>query len=287
MVKTIGAFAPSDPVNEERLARLRRVEQLFAERHMRITYGRHALQTPPTRVPAELRARDFLDLYTKPEVDALVSICGGKNCEELLPLIDFGVIAATPKPVYGFSNACILLNALTVKTGLESYYGPESLNRFALSDQLIEGFISHRSASLELSIVDARTVTSGRARGKLFGGNLSSFVTGIVDTEYEPTSSEVVLFWESGSDDSRHLAMLLSRLSDARFCTRVAGMLIGQIGASSTTTDALEALLPVLRGFNIPTLYLPLFGHFRRANVVFPLGRDAMLDASAGQVVID
>lgn len=286
MIKTIGAFAPSDPVNEQRLARLRTVERSFAARGMRIKYGSHALQISSDRVPAELRASDFADLMTMPDIDALVSICGGKRCDELLPLIDFAAMSLTPKPVYGFSNACILLNAWTVKTGLVSYYGPESLNRFALSSRLIDIFIGAAIAPADLCSADALTVTAGQAQGTLFGGNLSSFVTGILGTQFEPTSHEVIFFWESGADDSEYLTTLLRRLLSSTFRQRIAAMLIGQIGESRTTMAVIEPLLPILRDFQIPTLFLPVFGHFRAVNAVLPIGRDARLDTSGGRVAI-
>src|SRR5256885_5830484 len=70
----------------------------------------------------ELRARDVMDLFADPEVDVVQCLQGGFGAVEVIPLIDFGVIAANPKPFCGYSDITALHMAILQRTGLATFY---------------------------------------------------------------------------------------------------------------------------------------------------------------------
>src|SRR5205823_4012618 len=70
----------------------------------------------------ELRARDVMDLFADPKVDVVQCLQGGFGAVEIIPLIDFGVIAANPKPFCGYSDITALHVAILQRTGLGTFY---------------------------------------------------------------------------------------------------------------------------------------------------------------------
>ena len=285
-IEVIGAFTPSDPVTEGRIARLEKLEATFKTRNISVRYTKHALLQPPTgRVAAHLRAFDFRELIERPDVDVAISVCGGKTCQELLPFIDFRAIRESAKPLFGFSNACILLNAVSSLSEIVTFYGPESLNRLALSSRFVDQLLDVSEWTAPVQGSRYTTISPGMAEGRLFGGNLSSFMDGIFETNYEPRWERRLFFWEAGSGDAWQIAVMLETLLNAGFERTISGMLVGVIG-DDPQAEAVSRLAPVLRRFNVPVLYLPVFGHFRDANPIIPIGAKGVLDADAGRLMI-
>jgi len=285
-IAVLGAFTPSDPVDDRRIARLAELGATFRAREVRIHYASNALVRPRAgRVPAQLRAADIRELVEHPDVDIAISVCGGKSAQDLLPLLDFTAVRQSAKPLFGFSNACILLNAVSSRSGLVTFYGPESLNRFALSSRFVNQLLDPSEWTAPICGPGFVTVVPGKASGRLFGGNLSSFVEGIFETDYEPRWPRRLFFWEAGSGNASQIAEMLQRLLSAGFQRTISGMLIGVIG-DGPQAAALARLAPLLRQFNVPVLYLPEFGHFRNANPIIPVASEGVLDADAGHLMI-
>src|SRR3990172_5724742 len=72
---------------------------------------------------AELRARDLIAMFADPEVDVVQSCRGGYGSAQLIPYLDFDLIAANPKPFVGYSDITALHVALRQKAGLATVFG--------------------------------------------------------------------------------------------------------------------------------------------------------------------
>ena len=55
---------------------------------------------------------------------AIQTVIGGYTSNELLPYLDYELIAKNPKIICDFSDFTALANAITAQTGLVTYYGP-------------------------------------------------------------------------------------------------------------------------------------------------------------------
>ncbi len=62
--------------------------------------------------------------FADKSVDAILTTIGGFNSNELLPYLDFDLIARHPKIFCGYSDTTALLNAIYAKTGMQTYMGP-------------------------------------------------------------------------------------------------------------------------------------------------------------------
>ena len=65
----------------------------------------------------EQRAADLNALFADPEVDVVQVLQGGYGSAQLIPYIDFDVIAANPKPFIGYSDITALHVAIRQRTG--------------------------------------------------------------------------------------------------------------------------------------------------------------------------
>ncbi|OLZ64226.1 hypothetical protein AV521_36170 [Streptomyces sp. IMTB 2501] len=70
---------------------------------------------------------DLHAFISDPAIDAVVCAGGGKNANWLLRGLDYGLIAARPKPIVGVSDPSLLLNAITARTGMPTFHGPAVL----------------------------------------------------------------------------------------------------------------------------------------------------------------
>ena len=119
---TIGVAAPASPF-ESRSDILRSVEW-WESRGYRVKLAEHVLARDDYLAgDARDRAADLAALFADPEVDVVQCLQGGYGSAELLPFLDFDVIAANPKPFVGFSDITALHVAIRQRTGLATFYG--------------------------------------------------------------------------------------------------------------------------------------------------------------------
>jgi muramoyltetrapeptide carboxypeptidase LdcA involved in peptidoglycan recycling len=232
------------------------------------------------------RVRDLHEAYADDSVDALITVLGGTRCADVLPLLDWDLIAAHPKPLCGFSDITALLNALWARAGVRGLLGPH-FSSWAMEDPgeyQADGFVSMLRADAEVEIgpspywaddewflpdnVPVRTPSTGwrilregEARGVAVGGNLSTF-RNILRTVYAPeVSGAVLLVEDTAAVDAKEFRRGLQALSLSSGSP--AALLIGRFMRRSGITPSLlrEVLdsLPAYAG--IPCIADVDFGH--------------------------
>lgn len=99
---------------------------------LREDFGLVPAEYPTTRVmgasPAD-RARDVNAAFADPSVKAIIASIGGEDQLKVLPYLDAGLIAANPKPFFGFSDNTNL-HLFLWKLGIVSYYGGAVMTQF-------------------------------------------------------------------------------------------------------------------------------------------------------------
>ena len=58
------------------------------------------------------RVSDFHDAIKDQNIDIILSVLGGYNVNQLLNYIDYDLIKKNPKPICGYSDITVLLNAI-------------------------------------------------------------------------------------------------------------------------------------------------------------------------------
>jgi len=102
-------------------------------RVLRDVLGLVPVEYPTTRhvgATAKERARDLNAAFADPDIKALLAVIGGSDQITVLPHLDANVIAANPKPFFGYSDNTNLLNYLW-NLGIVGYHGGSTLVHLA------------------------------------------------------------------------------------------------------------------------------------------------------------
>jgi muramoyltetrapeptide carboxypeptidase len=131
------------------------------------------------------------------------------------------------------------------------------------------------------------TITSGKARGRLVGGNLA-VLTALVGSEYLPDFDGCILFIEDVHEEVYRVDRMLTQLSLAGMLSRIAGLVFGRCTdcepKSKYGSLTLEEVLADHVGpLGIPAWYGSMIGHIKHYFTV-PLGIEAEIDAAAGTI---
>jgi muramoyltetrapeptide carboxypeptidase len=252
---------------------------------------------------AELRARDVMTMFADPEVDLVQSLQGGYGSAQLIPHVDFEVIADNPKPFVGYSDITALHVAIRQATGLATFYGyglvglgdPET-TQFTRDRWLtVLGGKTTGEVPRDPDDPYVRAITGGRTTAPLVGGCLWLLMQ-TMGTPWEVQTDGCILFFEDVDLPTWHLDGFLVQLLHAGKLDGVAGVVVGEMhlcdwphrgsndfARTKSVEDVLEERLGPL---GVPVLYKLPLGHGKHSAVI-PLGVTATLDADARTLTID
>lgn len=287
----LGLFSPSEPILGTRPARLEKSLEILRGHNFRIKFAPNYMNhTSYMAGTVRERVDDIHSLAEDDEVDVLLGAWGGKSCNQLLPHLDYELLQNARKPVMGFSDVAVLLNAITAKTGLITFHGPNVAGKMFETDHSDMGLIRNEQYATGANLLGkvpegARSVVPGKAEGTLFGGNLSTFTLGVAGTEFQPRYERGVFFWESGGETPQIIDQFLTCLRNLGVFDDVVGMVIGNFIREETTEwkqrDPFAMIKDVLDGYDFPVIYYPSFGHSPIENPIIPIGAPCVLDAES------
>jgi muramoyltetrapeptide carboxypeptidase len=272
----------------------------LAEQGFRVRLTEHANEGHSyVAGPAESRARDLEGAFADPEVDAIIALGGGHTASQVLPYLDYELIAANPKPFVGFSELTVLHSALLERANLVTFYGPMVSAYGVLPDFSRDALLRALTSAEPLGVVDpegppAQTIVPGVAEGELVGGTVSLLST-LMGTPWEPDTRGKILLLEDVDEDPVRVDRYLSHLLVAGKLEQCAGILLGQFlrcgpqeerrrplfaGPTLSVEEIFDYLIAPV---GVPTMYGVPIGHDRNV-VTVPLGVRVRLDADAGRL---
>ncbi|MDR3038686.1 MAG: LD-carboxypeptidase [Candidatus Adiutrix sp.] len=224
------------------------------------------------------------ELMDDPQVGGLWAVRGGFGCQRLLPLLAGRWSTWPAKPILGFSDLTALHLARLKAAGVIGWHGPmlTALGRTEAS----AGLDAVSRADLRTALgappraggwtVTARDVLApGRARGPLWGGNLS-LVVHLLDSPWLPDPAGAILLLEDVDEFGYRLDRLLTSLRQSRLWGALGGLVFGRFTRCGPLVRGL--LREAAENFPGPVLINAPFSHGRR-NRLFPLGATAVLEA--------
>jgi muramoyltetrapeptide carboxypeptidase LdcA involved in peptidoglycan recycling len=211
------------------------------------------------------RAEDLMRLYRNDSIDVIFDISGGDLANEVLPWIDFGMIAEAKKMFFGYSDLTTILNAIYTKTGRASVLyqtlnlvgteGEKQQKRFQKSIlQGQEDLYRFRYSFLQ----------GTELHGIVIGGNIRCFLK-LAGTPYFPNIKGKILLLEAMSGGVAKIATYLSQLDQIGVFKEVSGIILG------TFTMLGENPFELLRQYissDLPVVQTPDIGHGQDANAV-------------------
>jgi muramoyltetrapeptide carboxypeptidase len=251
---------------------------------------------------AKERARDLAATFADPEVSVVQCLTGGFGSAQLLPHLDFEVIAANPKPFVGYSDITALHVALRQEAGLVTFYGPNLLTMGAREtsaftrERLLATLGGDGRGPVPADPDDpyVRALAGGRASAPLVGGCLWLLAQGM-GTPWEVRVDGDILFIEEFDAPPWYVDGMLTQLGNAGKLAGAAGVVVGEMDRCDwretrpewPRTKSLEDVLEEHLGpLGVPVVYKLPIGHGKHLATV-PLGVRATLDADARTLTID
>jgi muramoyltetrapeptide carboxypeptidase len=247
------------------------------------------------------RAADVNQFFADSEVAALLPITGGWGSSRILPYLDYELIRKNPKIIIGFSDITALILGITARTNLVTFHGPNGFSswnpeqtayfrRILFAGESIEfknltdGSDADRLMQVKYRI---QTIHPGRAKGRLFGGNLS-VLSAIVGSSYLPNMDGAILFLEDIGENIYRLDRMMTQLKLAGIFDKLAGFIFGQ--CPNCTPDAdygsltlEEVIWNHIQPLKIPAWYGAAIGHIDTI-MTLPIGIEVEIDATAGTI---
>lgn len=243
------------------------------------------------------RADDLMDMFERDDVDAIMCVRGGYGCARILPLLDYSVIKKHPKILIGYSDVTALLYGIFRKTGLITFHGPvatSTFNEFSVSNfkkvlMNPETKVKFYNAnpSSDDNIYGVKTIVSGKAKGRLIGGNLSILVS-LIGTKYDVDYSDKIVFIEEIGEEPYRIDRMITQLIQADKFKNAAGVMMGIFSkcepkekdpSFSKSFSLMDVLLDRFSGMNIPVVYGMSFGHVKDKFTI-PFGALSELDTN-------
>lgn len=251
------------------------------------------------------KLQDFMQAQVN-EAEIVIASRGGFNAVELLPKLDFSKIT---KPLCGYSDITVLLNALLAQTGKVQYLGPNlkalngDIDNYSLKNFLSVA-IEHEEAKyypakayMDIHVSKTQTfanqgitiINEGKARGHLVGGNLCSQIM-LAGTKYYPVFDDMIVIAEEddlcGAETFNMFMRNLWALFNYDFAKNIRGLIIGRFMQNSFVD--MEELKQKLQSFealrDIPVIADFDTGH-TLPQMTLPLGKEAILNTSSDSVL--
>lgn len=260
----------------------------------------------------EHRVKDLHDAFADKSVDAIFTVIGGYNSNQLLQFIDYELIAKNPKIICGFSDITTLANAITAKTGMITYLGPHfsswgmrhgfnySLECFMMCCMNESSFniLPSESWSDDSWYLDQEkrefikndgywTLNQGHAIGRIVGGHVRC-LNALQGTEYWPRLDDTILILEEDEEINPSLfdRQLQSLIHQNDF-NGVRGVLIGRF---QNKTKMTKELLSKIISTKKELLHIPIIANIDMGHttpqVTFPIGGTAEISTDLNNCLI-
>lgn len=296
---TIGLVSPANATFEREP--LKMAVEVLQALGFKVKPGAHiaARRGPFAGTDAE-RTADINAMFADDTVAGIIAVTGGSGCNRIVDKLDYELIRRKPKFFGGFSDLTCLVNAIQRQTGLVSFHSPVAASEWNdFSVQSFQAVAMNAEAAVlrnpavkpvdDLIVREERitTVRSGKAQGRLVGGNLTVLAS-MAGSAYFPDCRGALLFLEDINEYIYRIDRCLSTLRLAGALSPLSGVVLGRFtkcepgdGYGSLTLDEVfdDYFLPL----NIPVYRGAAIGHIKRKLTV-PVGVPAEMDADAGTI---
>ncbi len=300
----VAVIAPSSPVPREiadicerRIAALGFTPVMYPSCYMQ--YGHLSGQDSD-------RANDVNSAFRDSSIKGIICLGGGYGTPRILPLLDYEMISANPKPFLGYSDITGIHTALNTICRMVTYHGPMATTefiRFEVNGISRDNYSTH-SLLQNLTSTDpigehrnhdgspVVSLYPGVAKGELIGGNLSLLVATLGSPYGINNAKGKILFIEDVGEAVYRVDRMLTSLLLAGVLSDCAGFIIGtwtgctseDKGYDQFSDLSLEQVISdIILPLKKPTVSNFLAGHIP-IQPTLPLGRTVLLDSDSGTV---
>src|SRR6516162_7665678 len=227
---------------------------------------------------ARRRLDELHEMFSRPEVKAIICARGGYGCNYLLPDLDLDLVRTNPKIFCGCSDVTSLLTYLCDRAAMVTFHGP-MLNVDVRPDGVDDeswaaALLSGEQYRREFGCDEVQTLVPGSAEGMLYGGCLSILCASL-GTPYEIDTRGTILFLEDLAEPAFRIDRMLMQLKLAGKFDSVRGLIFGEmLNCARNVQDYTlqQIVLRVVGDLGIPVAYGLKSGHVSRAAFTLPFG---------------
>ncbi|MGN7470840.1 S66 peptidase family protein [Brevibacillus sp. SAFN-007a] len=293
---TIGLVATSSPATEEGLGK---AVAAIMEMGFKVkvgqtcyeTYGGYLAGTP------EQRASELNAMFADDEVDGILCMRGGYGSPQMLPLLDYDLIAQNPKLFIGYSDITALHTAFGQVSRLATLHGPMATSYMApgLDDWSKAYLLRAMTRPEPLGPIlnppgeDILCLVEGQACGPIVGGNLA-LVAALMGTPYQLDTRGKLLFLEDVDEEPYRVDRMLTQLALGGLFDDCAGVVIGTWTNCEPKKregfSVWDVFHNIVVPYGKPTIWNVQSGH-GTYNMALPFGVEATLDATSRLLVLE
>ncbi|MFT4024707.1 MAG: LD-carboxypeptidase [Flavihumibacter sp.] len=208
------------------------------------------------------RLADLQQMLNDDSIRAILCGRGGYGCSHLVDRLDFSRFAEKPKWLIGFSDITILHLHIVQRYKIATLHAPMAA---AFNDgEYANSYVQSLRRSLE-GIPAKYTVAghpfnrSGKARGRLIGGNLS-LLAHVIGTASAPVTRGRILFIEDVGEYAYNIDRMMIQLKRAGWFDGLAGLIIGGFTETKDTErpfgkTVYELIRDLLSGADYPVCF--------------------------------
>jgi muramoyltetrapeptide carboxypeptidase len=239
------------------------------------------------------RLDDLHKAFADREVKAIWCVRGGYGASRFLPDLDFKLIKKNPKILVGYSDITALHTAIHQNTGLVTFHGPVASSTYSVyakthvTSVLMKPSAPYKvelspdNAAKESNLFKTETITKGKCRGRLIGGNLS-LLAALAGSRFALQNTKgKILFIEDVGEQPYRIDRMLTQLRQTVNLQQLAGIALGVFEDCNPKDQSSQSLIGVLKDrlgdLKIPVIYGLSFGHIRD-QFTLPIGIEAELD---------
>ena len=282
----IGVTAPAGTIWND--YHIRKIEKILTEMGYRVKIGQSNYnQVAYLAGSDESRAAELMEMFKDSSIKAILTMRGGWGCARILDLLDYKEVIANPKIIMGFSDITSLVNAIYVKTGLITFHGPCGYSSWGdctkenVTKSLVDGSPYVMKNPSE-STLELRTLTAGKAQGRLVGGNLT-VIQSMLGTDYEPIWDNAIFFMEETNEEPYRIDRMLWHFKQHGVFEKVKGVVIGSFNKCNPEEPEKSFSLNEVFDQHFKNVRFPVyqgasFGHLAD-KFTLPIGVMAEIDA--------
>jgi muramoyltetrapeptide carboxypeptidase len=228
-----------------------------------------------------MRAGDLRSALTDPGIPGILFARGGSGAQRTLEAMDWDGLAGIPaKVLAGYSDVTALLEAVAVRLGWASVFGPNVAIREGASHYSFGSLLRTLMRPEHATVIEypqAVTVVPGTARGVTAGGTLTLLASSVGTRTSRPARGCILLI-EDVSEEEYRIDRMLTQLRRSGYLDGVAGIVAGTFTGCGPPEAIQDILAERLGPLGVPMIAWANVGHGGQFQA-FPVGIAAELDA--------
>jgi muramoyltetrapeptide carboxypeptidase len=232
-----------------------------------------------------MRADDLRAAIANPGIAGILFARGGSGAQRTLEAMDWDGIGPDtglqPKVLAGYSDITAVLEAVAVKLGWASVFGPMVAIREGASHYSFGSLLRTLMRPDQATVIQyprAVTVVPGVARGVTTGGTICLLASSLGTGTSRPARGGILLVEDVNEEDYR-VDRMLTQLRRSGYLDGVAGIVAGSFTDCGPPEMIQDILTERLGDLNVPMIAWANVGHGGLFQA-FPYGIAAELDAT-------